>query len=162
MSLHIRPYTKADYPRAVDICVEAFRPIHAGFKAALGDTIFALQYANWERQYAETFDKLSVDDDITRVYVAEKEGDLVGFVFTILDAERKTGEIGLNAVDPSHQGQGIGKAMYDFALAALKARGAQIAYVGAGGDAAHAPARKAYEAVGFDKVVPAAHYFRVL
>lgn len=69
-----------------------------------------------------------------QVYVAELDGAVAGFVFTLFDAKRKTGEIGLNAVDPRLQSQGIGKAMYEFALNDLKARGAEIAYVGTGGD----------------------------
>ena len=50
--------------------------------------------------------------------------------------------------------------MYLFALDSLKQRGADIAYVGTGADAAHAPARAAYEAIGFDKSIPSIHYFR--
>ncbi|MCJ7788261.1 MAG: GNAT family N-acetyltransferase [Methyloceanibacter sp.] len=50
-----------------------------------------------------------------KVYVAELDDAVAGFVFTLFDAKRKTGEIGLNAVDPRLQGQGIGRAMYEFA-----------------------------------------------
>ena len=92
----------------------------------------------------------------------DRNGTVVGFIFTIMDANRKTGEIGLNAVDPNIQQQGIGRAMYEFVLADLKKRGAEIAYVGTGGDATHAPARAAYKALGFDKMIPAAHFFKRL
>jgi GNAT superfamily N-acetyltransferase len=60
------------------------------------------------------------------------------------------------------QGKGIGKAMYAFALEDLKERGAEIACVGTGGDFAHARARKAYEAIGFDKAIPGMFLFKVL
>jgi GNAT superfamily N-acetyltransferase len=56
--------------------------------------------------------------------------------------------------DPRLQSQDIGKAMYEFALLDLKVRGAEIAYVGTGGDPANQPARSAYEAVGFNKAIP--------
>ena len=52
--------------------------------------------------------------------------------------------------------------MHEFALKDLKERGAEIACVGTGGDAAHAPARRAYQAVGFDKALPGLHLFKVL
>jgi ribosomal protein S18 acetylase RimI-like enzyme len=162
MTLTMRPYTAADYDRTLAICIAAFAPIHRGFAQALGQPIFALQYHDWQQRYAETLNGISDADPNTRVYVAEADGTVVGFVFTTLDAKRKTGEIGLNAVDPRHQGQGIGRTMYAFALADLKARGAEIAYVGTGGDAAHAAARRAYDAVGFDKVIPSLHLFKVL
>jgi hypothetical protein len=48
------------------------------------------------------------------------------------------------------------------ALKDLKERGAEIAYVGTGGDPAHQPARSAYEAGGFDKTIPGAHLFKLL
>ena len=108
------------------------------------------------------FDALAEDDGRTEVFVGEQDGALACFCFAILDAERETGEIGLNAVAPELQGQGIGRSMYQHALAGLKARGARIAYVGTGGDAAHAPARAAYAAAGFDRVIPACHYYRLL
>jgi GNAT superfamily N-acetyltransferase len=96
------------------------------------------------------------------VHVVELDGVVAGFIFTIMDTKRKAGEIGLNAVDPRLHGRGIGRAMHEFALKDLKVRGAEIACVGTGGDAAHAPARRAYQAVGFDKALPGLHLFKVL
>ena len=52
--------------------------------------------------------------------------------------------------------------MYAFALRNLKERGADYVYVGTGADAAHAPARAAYEAVGFDRSIPVVYYYRKL
>lgn len=137
------------------ICIAAFEPIHKGFEAALGNRIFELQYRDWKQHYAETLSRISPADADMKVYVAELDGTVAGFVFTLFDAKRKTGEIG-NAVDPRLQGQGIGRAMYEFALLDLKERGAEIAYVGTGGDPAHQSARSAYEAVGFDKAITGA------
>jgi GNAT superfamily N-acetyltransferase len=96
------------------------------------------------------------------VHVAELDGVVAGFIFTIMDERRKTCEIGLNAVDPALQGRGIGKAMYQYALDNLKERGAEIACVGTGGDAAHEAARRAYQAAGFDRALPGLHLFKVL
>jgi len=162
MTCQIRAYKASDYERALQICVAAFKPIHAGFAETLGDRIFDLQYNAWQEEYAQTLSAIDPEDALTRVYVAETGSEIAGFVFTIMDEVKKTGEIGLNAVDPVHQGRGIGKAMYRFALDDLKRRGAEIAYVGTAGDDAHAPARAAYNAVGFDKVLPSLHYFRTL
>jgi len=158
----IRPYAPADRDAALALCIAAFTPIHEGFRAALGEAIFALHYPDWQGGYARMFDALAEDDGRTEAFVAETDGAIAGFVFAILDAATKTGEIGLNAVAPARQRQGIGRLMYDHALARLKQRGAEIAYVGTGGDAAHAPARAAYEALGFDRVIPAVHYYRAL
>ena len=162
MRLGFRPYTEADYARVLEMCVAAFEPIHKGFEQALGSQIFELQYRDWREQYADTLRKISPADANKRVYVAEADGVVAGFIFTFVDAQRKTGEIGLNAIDPRLQGNGIGRAMYEFALKDLKARGAEIACVGTGGDDAHGPARDAYASVGFDKAIPGMFLFKVL
>jgi ribosomal protein S18 acetylase RimI-like enzyme len=158
----IRPYAEADYAATLKVCVAAFAPIHAGFAQALGLHAFALQYADWRERYAATLSDIPKADANTKVFVAEMDGVLVGFVFAILDAQRKTGEIGLNAVAPAFQRRGIGRALYAYALDDLKQRGAEIAYVGTGGDDAHAPARAAYRALGFDRAIPSLHLFKVL
>ncbi len=153
---------EADYARVLEICIAAFEPMHQGFEQTLGSQIFEVQYRDWREQYADTLRKISPADTDRRVYVAEADGVVAGFIFTFVDAQRKTGEIGLNAVDPRLQGRGIGRAMYEFALKDLKQRGAEIACVGTGGDDAHGPARGAYASVGFDKAIPGMFLFKVL
>jgi GNAT superfamily N-acetyltransferase len=162
MNLVVRPYAKADYRRVLDICIAAFEPIHKGFEQTLGSRIFELQYHDWRWQYAKTISGISAAGDESKVFVAELDGIVAGFVFTMVDKKRRTGEIGLNAVDPAMQGKGIGRALYMFALEDLKERGAEIACVGTGGDAAHEPARRAYEAIGFDRAIPGMFLFKVL
>jgi ribosomal protein S18 acetylase RimI-like enzyme len=162
MNTTIRRYRTEDRDAVLEICIAAFTPIHEGFEAALGQDIFQLQYKDWKQNYATIIDGIDIDDDMTVVHVAEREGTIVGFIFTSMDAPKATGEIGLNAVLPELQGQGIGRSLYEFALEDLKRRGAKAAYVGTGGDAAHAPARRAYEAAGFDRVIPSVHLFRTL
>lgn len=159
MSRRIRPYEASDHARVLEICIAAFTPIHAGFEAAFGSEIFRRQYGDWRATYAETLRAIGDTDTSTRVHVALEHGTVVGFVFTHIDARTEVGEIGLNAVDPTHQSRGVGKAMYAFALAELKRRGAEVATVATGDDEAHAPARAAYESVGFDRSIPARHYF---
>jgi GNAT superfamily N-acetyltransferase len=162
MKCRIRAYQKRDYPRVLEICLAAFAPVHRGFEEALGSEIFGRRYHDWREQYASSLANISSSDPAVRVYVVEDAGTPVAFVFTIIDHDRKIGEIGLNAVDPAHQGKGIGKMMYRFALDDLRKRGAEVAYVATGGDRAHAPARATYAAVGFDRAVPSVHYFRML
>ena len=162
MTRRIHPFKEADFSRVHQICVAAFTPIHEGFEQALGPQIFAREYPGWQARYADDIRALVAAAPATLLHVMEDNDRIIGFVATILHADRKCGEIGLNAVDPAWQGKGAGKEMYAFALQSLKERGAAYAYVGTGADAAHAPARKAYEAMGFDKVIPSNHYYRKL
>jgi ribosomal protein S18 acetylase RimI-like enzyme len=162
MTLSVRKYEKADYDRVREICVAAFTAIHDGFEDALGKTIFDYRYGDWREGYADYLRTIPDLGPDSKVYVVEDEGNVVGFVFTVIDSVHQIGEIGLNAVDPKYQGRGIGKKLYQFALDDLRGRGAEVAYVGTGADAAHAPARAAYRAVGFDKEIPSIHYFKTL
>jgi ribosomal protein S18 acetylase RimI-like enzyme len=161
VSRAIRLFESRDFDRIHQICVAAFTPIHEGFEQALGTEIFANQYDGWRERYAEDIKRLTADP-ATQVYVVEDSGSIVGFVTTTIDPARKFGELRLNAVDPAHQGRGIGKEMYAFALETMKACGAEIVTVGTGADANHAAARAAYEALGFDRAIHAVYYFRTL
>jgi ribosomal protein S18 acetylase RimI-like enzyme len=87
---------------------------------------------------------------------------VVGFVSVgIFDAERSMGEISMLAVDPDHQGGGIGTALTEFALDRLKDAGMGVAMVETGGDPGHAAGRRTYEKAGF-VLLQIARYFKNL
>jgi ribosomal protein S18 acetylase RimI-like enzyme len=161
VSRTIRLFEPHDFDRVHQVCVAAFTQIHQGFERELGPEIFANQYDGWRERYADDIKRLT-NDPATEVHVVEDDGLIVGFVTTTVDPAKRFGELGLNGVDPAHQGKGIGKQMYAFALQNMKSRGARIATVGTGADANHAAARRAYEAMGFDRSIPAVYYFRTL
>lgn len=96
------------------------------------------------------------------VHVAEIAETIVGFVAIDLNRDSQVGEIGLNAVDPNHAGQGIGTAMYDFALARMKDAGMRVATVTTGGDPSHVAALRAYEKAGFAVQIPSVWLCREL
>jgi len=79
----------------------------------------------------------------------------------LLDAQRSMGEISMLAVDPEHQGGGIGTALTEFALERLKEAGMRVAMVETGGDPGHAAARRTYEKAGY-VLLPIARYFKDL
>jgi ribosomal protein S18 acetylase RimI-like enzyme len=158
----IRPYRESDFARTHALCVAAFEPIHAGFAAVLGPILFDAHYRNWRERYVDTIRAAAAPDGPEEIHVFERDGAVLGFVVTRLDATNGIGEIGLIAVDPVAQRQGIGHALVRFALAAFAEAGARSACVGTGGDAAHARARALYEAAGFDRTIPAVHYHRAL
>jgi ribosomal protein S18 acetylase RimI-like enzyme len=96
------------------------------------------------------------------VWVAEVDGDAVGFVaIEVYDLGRSMGEISMLAVDPEHQGVGIGTALTEFALDRLKDAGMTVAMVETGGDPGHTAARRTYEKAGYVQL-PIARYFKIL
>ena len=97
-----------------------------------------------------------------KVYVALLNGNIVGFVSIALDEEKRIGEIGLNAVHPDYSGRGVGTLLYEFAIGEMKRAGMGVAVVATGGDPSHAPARRAYEKVGFGPSIPSVEMYRLL
>jgi ribosomal protein S18 acetylase RimI-like enzyme len=82
-------------------------------------------------------------------WVATIGGAVVGFVVVQADAERRLGSIELLAVDPEHQGQGVGTVLNELAVRRLRKKGVAFIVVGTGTDPGHAPARRSYEKAGF-------------
>ena len=158
----IRTFAPADLPALQAIRAAAFAPVFRGFREAVGPEIAAIMLADAEADQARHLDELCAESAPWRMLVAELDGRLVGFAAYRCDPPRRSGEIGLNAVHPEHAGRGIGTALYERALAELKALGAAAVEVGTGGDAAHAPARRAYEKAGFGPAIPSLTLYRRL
>jgi ribosomal protein S18 acetylase RimI-like enzyme len=79
--------------------------------------------------------------------VAGLDGRAVGFLWYELKGE--TGEVVLLTVHPEFQRRGIATELNRAALNAMKAAGVKMAVAETGGDEGHAPARQAYEKVGY-------------
>ena len=107
-----------------------------------------------DQAQAEILTSLLEPDSGWELYVAEQAGVVVGFVSVQLNEQTSIGEIGLNAVHPDRASAGIGTAMYNVVLERLRRAGMRVATVSTGGDASHAPARRAYEKAGFTVGIP--------
>ncbi|MBX2811021.1 MAG: GNAT family N-acetyltransferase [Myxococcales bacterium] len=141
---------------------EAFFPVFASFRKILGDEIYELAQKREDNKQSELLSSMFSSESEWDLYVVEVQNEIVGFVSIKINQETTVGEIGLNAVKPSHSGKGIGTKMYDFANAEMKAAGMRVATVATGGDESHAPARRAYEKSGFDVQIPSVWYCRTL
>ena len=71
------------------------------------------------------------------------------------------GVIDIIGVDPDLQRRGIASQLTGHALDHMRRCGMDIAAVGTGGDPGHAPARAAYEVLGFT-LLPSARYLKLL
>lgn len=160
--LTFTPALVEQLPVLDEIRREAFAPVFASFRALLGDEVYELAQAGEDRKQGELLASLVRDGAPWEVFVVANDGRIVGFVSVRIDRETSLGEIGLNAVAPGASGCGIGTAMYDFALVRMRDAGIKVATVSTGGDASHAPARRAYEKAGFDRVIPSVWMCRLL
>jgi len=161
VEVEFRRAAAGDLERMQGVRRAAFAPVFASFRSILGDELYELAQKRDDDAQEQLLASLC-EDAKWELYVAETGGELVGFMALRLDRDTRIGELGLNAVHPAHAGQGIGTAMYEFGLARLKAEGMLVATVGTGGDPSHAPARRAYQKVGFASEIPSLWMLRKL
>jgi ribosomal protein S18 acetylase RimI-like enzyme len=152
--LSIRRARDSDAAHLEDVRRAAFAPVFASFRALLGEEISQVTQIRDDQEQAEYLNSLFEPDSGWELYVAEQGGVVVGFVSVQLNGQTFIGEIGLNAVHPDHAGAGIGSKMYDAVLNRMRQEGMRVATVSTGGDASHAPARRAYQKAGFTVGIP--------
>jgi ribosomal protein S18 acetylase RimI-like enzyme len=161
-AIRFRRARPEDEPRLQEIRRAAFAPIFASFRETLGNEVYDLAQRREDEAQADLLASLFARDSAWELYIAELDGHTVGFVSLQIRTDTRIGEVGLNAVDPADAGEGIGTAMYEMAVRRLTEAGMKVATVATGGDASHAPARRAYQKAGFDRVIPSVWMVRKL
>lgn len=158
----IRPARAEDIDVVCDIARVAWQPVFEEFRRRLGDELFERLHNGWEERKM---------NDVRQVFeqypgcmlVTEAEGRVAAFItYFYIDRAKGLGEISNNAVHPEFQGRGIARKQYERVFEELRAQGADYVRVTTGLDDAHAPARRAYEAVGFGHELPKVTYHRKL
>ena len=96
------------------------------------------------------------------IWVLEQNSKLIGFVTFKINFERGLGTIDNNGILPEFAGKGLGKFMYRHVLDYFRKEGVNVAFVETGLDDPHIPARKAYEAAGFDRSASIVLYWQDL
>lgn len=95
----LRPGTTSELPAVQFVNLAAFRPIDESFAEILGSEIYPLMYPDWQasqqRQLAELVDRPNA-----RMFVAETDSVIVGFVIIELNSETRVGELSMLAVRP--------------------------------------------------------------
>jgi GNAT superfamily N-acetyltransferase len=158
--MRIRPYVDSDWQSVLEICLLAFAPIHESFKSLLGSELFRLVYPDWRASH-EKYLHLLTEKEKHKLFVAEENGVVAGFIHYELIPDGQSGKIGLNAVHPAHHRKGVATLMYSHVLDIMRTMGMKYAQVSTGGDASHVPAQGAYEKFGFVPL-PLVQYYKKL
>ncbi len=157
----IVPYAVDHRPAVLELSIRAWEPVFPGIEQAVPPFVYRSFYPDgWQaRQLADL--SAVLDDEPDSVDIAVVGEQVAGWVCTRLHPEDDMGEIYVLAVDPLQQRRGVGTALTEQAFARVRAAGLRMVMVETGGDPGHAPARAAYESLGFVQW-PVARYFRDL
>ena len=165
MNVQIRPLSDDDMEGVVQLSLLAWAPVFRSFEQVLGTRIYSLLFPDWRKTQKEVVEKYCQENEERRVWVAELQGRVTGFIVYTLNSQengqQNTGEVDLLAVHPDYQNRGIGTALNKFALEKMKASGMKLAVVATGGDPGHAPARRTYEKAGYT-ALPGVRYYQDL
>ena len=158
----IRPFEPGDLPALQRIRQAAFEPVFRSFREIVGPEIAAIAFARSDADQAKLLNDICAVGSGHHVLVVTVREEIVGFASFTIDSDKRTGEIGLNAVNPEYAGRGLGTCLYKHVLARMKELGVALATVGTGGDPSHASARRAYEKAGFGPALPSVHLYKLL
>jgi ribosomal protein S18 acetylase RimI-like enzyme len=161
----LRHASDEDLPAVDSLTVVCYRPIWESYVAMLGEECYAAvrhdPELTWEERKIRQNRELFAKHPEWLWVLADRDG-VFGFVSFWLVAEKNYGHIDNNGVSPERAGQGWATFMYRHVLQHFRDAGLRFAHVDTGLDDAHIPARRAYEAVGFDRAVPTVEYWRDL
>jgi len=161
--MHIRPFQPSDLPALVDLTIEVFGPFYEqSFRTMVPPDVYEHQHGKWADDYRTSVPELHHPEQGKHVAVAEStDGRLGAYVGWHIDLEGRHGQIDPLAVRETHRRSGLGRALCEHAMSAMRQHPLEVVSLGTGGDWFHAPARALYESMGFYPV-PVVYYLRAL
>jgi ribosomal protein S18 acetylase RimI-like enzyme len=161
----LREAREDDLPAIDELTILGYTSIQQSYVALLGaecyETVRREPQLTWQQRKTRQNRSLFAEHP-EQLWVLDQGGDVFGYVTFWLFAGQRYGHIDNNAVHPDRAGEGWATFMYRHVLDHFRRRGLRFAHVDTGLDDAHAPARRAYQAVGFDRRVPTVEYWQDL
>lgn len=149
----IRAYLRTDHDALIDITVRAFRGV--SIDENIEERYGLINAVAWQDRKAS-----HVEADIAAnagdILVYEREGIVVGYVTSQGNEAAGIGHIRNMAVDPDHQGKGIGTELLRAAVAQLRGQG--MAYVRIETLEQNACGMHLYPKLGFQEIARQVHY----
>lgn len=159
--ISIVPYDAACRDGVLELAIATWAPIFEKTKQEVPSFVYGAFYPQgWAiRQRADVAALL--DNEPECVWLALSGGELAGFLGIRMHPVDQMGEIHIIAVSPDLQRRGIGRTLLEFAERNIRNAGMTMVMVETVGDSGHEPARKTYEASGYERW-PVARYFKRL
>ncbi|WP_104164441.1 GNAT family N-acetyltransferase [Arthrobacter sp. SX1312] len=157
--MRIVPFAAEHREPLLALSVRAWEPVFSRLESAVSAFVYESFYPEgWRRRQYDDL-AATLDGEPENIDVALINDSPVGWVCTRLHPEDSMGEIYVLTVDPPHQGKGLGRALIQHSIERVRSRGMRMVMVETGDDPGHAPARRLYEASGFERW-PVARYFK--
>ena len=123
----IRVYRPADLPRLQQITADTFGPV--SIDRNMEQHLGAFGEGGWKgRKVAAIAEDCRLQPN--GVFVAEElDGTVVGYVTTRLNAVSRLGWVPNLAVDPAHQGKGLGRTLLEHAIEFFRENGMEVAKI---------------------------------
>jgi ribosomal protein S18 acetylase RimI-like enzyme len=153
----IRPYRPADLDVIKQLTVDSFGGVtlEQNVEAKLGQ----LHGHDWRWRKARHIDE-DVAAHAAGIFVAEREGQIIGYITTRLDREAGKGRIPNLAVAAEFRGAGLGRQLIEHALEYFRREGMSYAMIET--MAQNAVGNHVYPACGFVEVARQVHFARRL
>lgn len=153
MDIHLRTYRPDDLDRIKAITIEGFDGV--SIDRNIEELHGRFGEHDWKWRKAR-----HIDQDVARdehgVFVAEIDGQVVGYITTWLDLEAGVGNIPNLAVAAAHRGSGIGRRLIEHALDHFRASGMSYARIET--LAQNEVGQKLYPSCGFEEIARQIHY----
>jgi ribosomal protein S18 acetylase RimI-like enzyme len=151
--LLIRPYEDKDLSHLRQITVESFGSV------AL-EQMLEHKFGLWNERDWKVRKACHIDDDVALCregcFVAERGGEILGYITTRLDRLNERGRIANIAVVESARGLGLGRRLIQHALDYMREEGMKLAQIET--MASNAIGQHLYPSCGFEEVARQVHY----
>lgn len=156
--MEIVPYSAEHREPLVALSLRAWEPVFPLLEPTVPSFVYESFYPEgWRRRQSDDLGA-TLDGEPENIDVALVDASPAGWVCTRLHPRDSMGEIYVLAVDPVHQGKGLGRALLQRSIERARSCGMRMVMVETGDDPGHAPARQFYEGCGFERW-PVARYF---
>lgn len=156
--MEIVPYSAKHREALLALSLRAWEPVFSLLEPAVPTFVYESFYPRgWRRRQTDDL-AVTLDGEPENIDVALISDSPAGWVCTRLHPEDSMGEVYVLAVDPVHQGKGLGRALMRHSIERARSTGMRMVMIETGDDPGHAPARALYEASGFERW-PVARYF---